>query len=169
MHWKGTVSILITSSAMLTLSACSGSGSGGSEDVPLRSAIPSPTTSQNEPGSVDADAPDEFTQTESGLKYRIRRKSSGMKPQAADSVVVHYRGWLDDGTQFDSSYERGEPFDFSLTGGVIPGWIEGTKLIGEGGMIELWIPSELGYGSGGTDSIPPNARLHFIIELISIV
>ena len=92
--------------------------------------------------------PEAFTETDSGLNFRILRKSDGDKATANDSVTVNYRGWLDDGTEFDSSYKRGEPISFPL-GGVIPGWTEGMQLIGVGGMIELTIPAELGYGQRG--------------------
>ena len=128
------------------------------------------TEAQTEPGASDPDAPEEFTTTESGLKYRILRKSDGKKPTAADTVRCHYRGWLDDGTEFDSSYKRGEPTEFPLNG-VIGGWTEGLQLIGEGGMIELEIPGELGYGSGGMPAagIGPNATLHFIVELKQVL
>ena len=119
-------------------------------------------------GPIDADAAAVFTTTDSGLRYRVLRDSTGTKPTVNDAVTVDYRGWLDDGTVFDESYQRGAPNTFSLTS-VIAGWTEGLQFVGEGGMIELWIPSDLGYGSAGTSSIPPNARLHFIIELISIV
>ena len=119
-------------------------------------------------GPVDDDAPEEFTETDSGLKYRILRKSDGEKATASDSVTVNYRGWLDDDTEFDSSYKRGEPISFPL-GGVIPGWTEGMQLVGVGGMIELTIPAELGYGQRGAGAdVPPNATLHFIVELISV-
>jgi FKBP-type peptidyl-prolyl cis-trans isomerase len=122
----------------------------------------------SEPGPVDDDAPEEFTETDSGLKYRIRRKSDGDKATADDSVTVNYRGWLDDGTEFDSSYQRGESISFPL-GGVIPGWTEGMQLVGVGGMIELTIPAELGYGSRGAGAaVPPNATLHFLVELIGV-
>ena len=118
-----------------------------------------------EPGPADADAPQDFTSTASGLKYRILRKSDGQKPVATDTVVVHYRGWLDNGKEFDSSYNRGQEIDFPLNG-VIGGWTEGLQLIGEGGMIELEVPSELGYGGrGAPPDIPPNATLHFLVEL----
>jgi FKBP-type peptidyl-prolyl cis-trans isomerase len=131
-----------------------------------------------EPGPSDPDAPEEFNATETGLKFRILRKSDGTKPKAADSVTVHYRGWLDDGTIFDSSYtgdatgkpgqsERG-PTSFPL-GNVIKGWTEGLQLVGEGGKIELEIPSELGYGERGSPpEIPPGARLHFVVELLKV-
>ncbi len=121
-----------------------------------------------EPGPVDEDAPEEFKKTDSGLKYRIRRKSDGVKPRKANSVTVHYKGWLDDGKEFDSSYKRDEPITFPL-GGVIPGWTEGMQLVGKGGMIELEIPAELGYGRRGAPPvIPPNARLHFLVELLDV-
>jgi FKBP-type peptidyl-prolyl cis-trans isomerase FkpA len=117
---------------------------------------------------VDDDAPEEFTTTASGLKYRIRRKSEGKKPTKVNSVKVHYKGWLDDGKQFDSSYDRGQPIDFGL-GQVVPGWTEGLQLIGVGGMIELEIPSKLGYGPGGKPPvIPPDSTLHFIVELLDV-
>lgn len=122
---------------------------------------------QNGCGPMDGDAAREFLETPSGLRYRVLRSSERAKPLASDTVEVNYRGWLDNGRQFDSSYERGEPITFPLNG-VIPGWTEGMQLIGEGGMIELWIPSDLGYGPAGTKGIPPNSNLHFIVELIRI-
>ena len=120
-----------------------------------------------EPGSVDADAPEEFTTTSSGLKYRIRRKSDGKMPTIKDSVEVHYKGWLDDGKQFDSSYDRGETTSFPLKN-VIKGWTEGMQLVGEGGMVELEIPYQLGYGETGTTGIPPKSTLHFLVELVKV-
>jgi FKBP-type peptidyl-prolyl cis-trans isomerase FkpA len=119
-------------------------------------------------GPTDKDAPKEFTTTKSGLKYRILRKSDGKKPTAKNTVTCHYRGWLDSGKEFDSSYKRGEVISFPLSG-VIPGWTEGMQLVGEGGMIELEIPSKLGYGARGAgEDVPPNATLHFVVELIAI-
>jgi FKBP-type peptidyl-prolyl cis-trans isomerase FkpA len=119
-------------------------------------------------GPTDKDAPKEFTTTKSGLKYRILRKSDGKKPTAKNTVTCHYRGWLDSGKEFDSSYKRGEVISFPLSG-VIPGWTEGMQLVGEGGMIELEIPAKLGYGARGAgEDVPPNATLHFVVELIAI-
>ncbi|WP_231612168.1 FKBP-type peptidyl-prolyl cis-trans isomerase [Novipirellula galeiformis] len=119
-------------------------------------------------GAMDADAALEFSATDSGLKYRILRKSDGKKPTADDTVTVHYRGWLNGGKVFDSSYERGEPTTFPLRN-VIAGWTEGLQLVGEGGMIELWVPSKLGYGERGSPgSIPPHSHLHFIVELVHV-
>ena len=120
-------------------------------------------------GPNDANAPEEFTATGTGLKYRILRAADGQKPAASDTVQCHYRGWLDDGTEFDSSYGRGAPTEFPLNG-VIAGWTEGLQLIGEGAKIELEIPHELGYGERGYPGvIPPAATLHFIVEMIKVL
>jgi FKBP-type peptidyl-prolyl cis-trans isomerase len=109
-----------------------------------------------------------FTKTDSGLKYRILRKSDGAKPKPTDKVTVHYRGWLDDETEFDSSYKRDSEATFPMNA-VISGWTEGLQLIGEGGMIELEIPPTLAYGERGAGGvIPPNATLHFMVELKGI-
>lgn len=119
-------------------------------------------------GPVDPDATQEFQLTDSGLRYRILRKADGRKPTAGNSVTVNYRGWLDSGKEFDSSYDRGEPISFPLNG-VIAGWTEGMQLVGVGGMIELWVPARLGYGAKGSGGdVPPNATLHFIVELLRV-
>ena len=120
------------------------------------------------PSAIDPDAPTEFTATESGLKYRILRKGNGPKPRPMDRVEVDYSGWLEDGTIFDSSYGNEKPASFSLANLII-GWSEGMQLVGEGGMIELEIPAELGYGAQGQPPrIPPNSTLHFKVELRKI-
>jgi len=130
--------------------------------------MPASAQTSVQPGPEDKDAPKEFTTTKSGLKYRVLRKSEARKPTATDSVKVHYKGWLDDESEFDSSYKRGESIEFPLKG-VIAGWTEGLQLIGEEGMIELEIPSNLGYGDRGFPPvIPPKAKLHFLIELIEV-
>jgi len=120
-------------------------------------------------GKLDADAPKAFATTPSGLQYRVLRKGTGANPKASNAVKVNYHGWLDGGKVFDSSYQRGEPIDFGLNQ-VIPGWTEGMQLVGKGGMIELVIPSNLGYGPRGTPGgpIPPNATLHFLVELLDV-
>ncbi len=116
-------------------------------------------------GEIAEKAPKTFTTTKSGLKYRILRDGEGAKPKATNSVEVHYHGWLDNGKVFDSSYERKETISFGLNQ-VIKGWTEGMQLVGEGGMIELEIPSDLGYGTRGSPPvIPANAQLHFLVEL----
>ncbi len=119
-------------------------------------------------GAIDVDVVPEFSATDSGLKYRILRKSDGKKPTADSTVTVNYRGWLNNGSVFDSSYERGETTTFPLQN-VITGWTEGMQLVGEGGMIELWVPSKLGYGERGSPgSIPMHSNLHFIVELVRV-
>ncbi|MEL6107915.1 MAG: FKBP-type peptidyl-prolyl cis-trans isomerase [Planctomycetota bacterium] len=119
-------------------------------------------------GPVNVAGVPEFSATDSGLRYRILRPSSGKKPTANNTVKVNYRGWLNSGKVFDSSYERGKATTFPLRS-VIAGWTEGMQLVGEGGMIELWVPSNLGYGERGSPgSIPPHSHLHFIVELIDV-
>ncbi|VAX38058.1 FKBP-type peptidyl-prolyl cis-trans isomerase FkpA precursor [hydrothermal vent metagenome] len=116
--------------------------------------------------SVDKTTPafEGFEKRPSGLQYRILREGTGPKPTARDHVLAHYKGQLINGKEFDSSYKRNQPSGFPLSG-VIGGWTEGLQFVGEGGMIELVIPSELGYGEGGTQGIPGGATLQFIIEL----
>ncbi len=118
---------------------------------------------------MDEKAAKTFTSTESGLKYRILRAGSGAKPTVHQSVQVNYEGWLINGRVFDSSYSRGMPITFALTQ-VVKGWTEGLQKVGKGGMIELEIPGYLGYGLKGQGAtIPPNATLHFIVELIDVM
>lgn len=106
--------------------------------------------------------------TNSGLQYRELRPGTGKQPDASDTVRVHYRGRLVDGTVFDSSYKRGQPAEFRLDG-VIPGWTEGVQLMREGAKYEFVIPSHLAYGSKGAgDVIPPNATLIFEVELLEV-
>ena len=108
--------------------------------------------------------------TESGLLYRIDREGDEVKPSGKDMVKCNYEGKLRDGFVFDSSYERGEPAEFPLTG-VIKGWTEGLQLVGQGGQITLWIPAELAYGSygAGNGMIGPNEALEFKVELLEVV
>ena len=120
-----------------------------------------------EPGPRDKDAPEKFTATASGLKYRILRKSDGRKPAATDSVKVHYRGWLDDKTEFDSSYSRNQEATFGLNQ-VIPGWTEGLQLMPVGSKFKFFIPASLAYGPNGPPSIGPNATLIFEVELLGV-
>lgn len=112
---------------------------------------------------------DSVTTTDSGLQYEQLQAGNGKKPAATDNVEVHYRGTLVDGTEFDSSYARGEPVTFPLNG-VIPGWTEGVQLMDEGSKARLVIPSELAYGPGGMgNAIGPNETLVFEIELLKIM
>lgn len=108
--------------------------------------------------------------TESGLQYKVITKGTGnKKPTAEDTVVVHYKGTLLNGEEFDSSYSRNEPATFGV-GAVIPGWTEALQLMSVGDKLELVIPSELAYGEGGAgQKIGPNATLKFEVELLDIV
>ncbi|MGB2985260.1 MAG: peptidylprolyl isomerase [Phycisphaerae bacterium] len=108
-----------------------------------------------------------FVTTDSGLMYLVLTEGEGESPKPTDQVEVHYTGWLLDGTQFDSSYDRGEPATFPL-GGVIKGWTEGVGMMKVGGKRKLLIPPELAYGERGRPSIPPNSPLLFDVELLSI-
>ncbi len=106
--------------------------------------------------------------TATGLQYQILKAADGKKPGKDDTVKVHYRGTLLDGTVFDSSYDRGEPVTFPVNA-VIPGWTEALQLMPVGSKWKVFIPSELGYGQGGAgDKIGPNAALVFEVELLSI-
>jgi FKBP-type peptidyl-prolyl cis-trans isomerase FkpA len=126
------------------------------------------TAQEVKQGPTDKDAPKEFTKTKSGLKYKILRKTDGKRPTVSNTVTMHYRGWLDSGKEFDSSYTEGKPLTYKL-GKLVKGWQEGLPLIGEGAMIELEIPSEMGYGARGfPPDIPPDATLHFIVELLKV-
>lgn len=114
--------------------------------------------------SADRPVPEGFTQTDSGLRYKILKEGEGTRPTAENSVVANYRGWLDGGQEFDA----GQAVPFPLNG-VIKGWTEGLQLIGEGGKIELEIPPNLAYGASGfPPTIPPNAWLHFDVELVKV-
>jgi FKBP-type peptidyl-prolyl cis-trans isomerase FklB len=105
----------------------------------------------------------------SGLQYKVIKTGTGKKPKLSDTVTAHYRGTLIDGTEFDSSYKRGQPATFPVSGGMIPGWTEALQLMEEGAKWQLFIPSNLAYGERGAGSvIGPNATLIFEVELISI-
>ena len=111
---------------------------------------------------------DDVKTTESGLQYEELTAGEGENPAASDTVKVHYKGQLIDGTEFDSSYTRGEPVSFPLNG-VIPGWTEGLQLMKEGGKARLVIPAELAYGPGGMgNAIGPNETLVFEVELLEV-
>ena len=105
--------------------------------------------------------------TESGLQYKVMTMGEGAKPTATQTVKVHYRGTLLDGTEFDSSYARDEPISFALNR-VIAGWTEGVQLMPVGSKFMFYIAPELAYGEGGGGPIPPNSTLVFEVELLDI-
>jgi|SRR5438105_986638 len=117
------------------------------------------TVNKNKPGVVTLP---------SGLQYKILTEGAGPKPSASDSVVCNYRGTLINGTEFDSSYKRGQPATFPV-GGVIKGWTEALPLMPVGSKWQLFIPSQLAYGERSpSPEIGPNATLIFEVELLSI-
>lgn len=106
--------------------------------------------------------------TASGLQYKVLTQGNGASPQSNSTVDVHYRGTLVDGTEFDSSYSRGEPATFPV-GNVIPGWTEALQLMKEGDKWEITIPAELAYADQGAPPvIPPSAALIFEVELLKV-
>lgn len=139
-------------------------------------AIVIPACSQKEAKTVPekAAAPSQATAgavtTPSGLSYTDIVKGTGASPTSGKSVTVHYTGTLENGTKFDSSVDRGQPFVFRIGAGeVIPGWDEGVISMKVGGKRKLVIPSQLGYGAAGAGGvIPPNATLIFEVELLDV-
>ena len=121
-----------------------------------------------------AQAASEVTLTASGLKIIDNKIGSGASPKIGQTCVMHYTGWLyingAKGKKFDSSRDRGEPFEFSIgQGKVIPGWDEGIETMKVGGKRTLIIPPQLGYGAAGAGaSIPPNSTLIFVVELLDV-
>lgn len=103
-----------------------------------------------------------------GLQYKIITPGKGERPTGSDTVTVHYEGKLIDGTEFDSSYKRGEPTSFPVNG-VIPGWVEALKLMKPGATWELYIPASLAYGEqGAPPAIGPNQALIFKVNLLGV-
>lgn len=136
-------------------------------DVELISVAPPPPPPPEAPTEVPEE---DYTTTESGLKYYELEEGTGPSPEAGQTAIVHYTGWLEDGTRFDSSLARGRPFPFAVgLGQVIPGWDEGVSTMKVGGKRQLVIPADLGYGERGAgDAIPPDATLIFEVELLDI-
>jgi peptidylprolyl isomerase len=137
--------------------------------APTAAPSATPASASAAPTSVPIDESNAVT-TASGLKYIEIQKGSGPMPQPGEVVAVNYRGTLEDGTEFDNSYDRGQPFEFVLgQGQVIAGWDEGIALMHEGGKRQLVIPPELAFGDQGASGvIPPNATLILEVDLLSI-
>ncbi|MEQ1748958.1 MAG: FKBP-type peptidyl-prolyl cis-trans isomerase [Prosthecobacter sp.] len=162
---------IVFSSALVLLTGC--------QTAPEIAAVPLPSQQsiQEAPASVPTPAlasiPDSSGKvtTASGLQYRVLTSgpTDGRSPTHFNSVIVHYRGTLTDGTVFDSSYDRGQPASFGV-GEVIPGWTEALKLMKPGDKWMLFIPSQLAYGSRAVGGkIPPNSDLIFQVELLQVV
>ena len=136
------------------LSACGGDGKGKAPSTGADFAVDSAS----------------LTRTGSGLQYQDVAVGNGAEAKQGQTAVVHYTGWLTDGTKFDSSRDRGEPFSFPIGGGqVIPGWDEGVAGMKVGGRRKLVIPANLGYGEmGAPPVIPPGATLVFDVELLDV-
>ena len=184
------IKLLILVLVVAVLSACGGE-EATEEPPPPATEAPTATTQAEEtapePTATEAVSEEENTEkemadsendaadeagmtTDSGLQYVILEEGDGASPKPGDVVSVHYAGSLEDGTEFDNSYKRGEPIQFALgTGQVIPGWDEGIALLKVGDKARLTIPSELAYGENGAGAvIPPNATLIFEVELMGI-
>lgn len=157
-----------TTTIVLALLVIAGAGcSKGSESS---KAAPATQESKKESRMPDVEAREagKVVTTDSGLQYEVIKEGSGASPSASDSVTVHYRGALTNGTEFDSSYKRGQPATFPLNR-VIAGWTEGLQLMKEGAKYKFTIPSKLGYGARGMPpTIPPDATLVFEVELIKV-
>jgi FKBP-type peptidyl-prolyl cis-trans isomerase len=113
--------------------------------------------------------PEKAKKTASGLEYEVVQEGKGKAPGPKSKVLAQYAGWIENGTEFDSSYRRGQPATFELTK-VIPGWIEGLQLMKEGGIYRFRIPPALAYGEKGMGAaIPPNSTLVFEVELLNVL
>lgn len=149
--------LLTTCCVALVLSGC------GEMPKTETASTPVPTAPSNSPSMSTTPVQEGFTETSSGLRYKVLKESDGKKPAASNTVTVNYRGWLDDGSEFDA----GEGITFGL-GDVIAGWTEGLQLVGEGGEIELEIPAGLAYGNQNLPGIPAGSTLHFKVDLLKV-
>lgn len=140
------------------------------EDAQAKEGIVKDRVNEATKKYLNGDLNDILQDTPSGLKYVINEKGSGKMPAPGQTLAVHYYGTLMDGTMFDNSYKRGEPFEFALAQGqVIPGWDEGLGFVSEGGSATLFIPYQLAYGEAGSPpTIPPRSDLVFYVELVAI-
>jgi peptidylprolyl isomerase len=156
--------LLLGIGLMVSLAACG----DGEEAGPAETPAVTPPATQVEGGPPPVSG--EPTVTETGLQYIDIEVGTGASPQTGQTVEVHYTGWLADGTKFDSSLDRGQPFSFVIGAGqVIPGWDEGVASMKVGGKRRLIIPPELAYGESGYPGvIPANAELIFDVELLSV-
>ena len=157
-----TLGIALLSATLLIMQAC-----GDAEPTSTPTPLPG---SQLVEGAQISEGVDTLVTTDSGLQYQDLKEGTGALAIVGSAVTVHYTGWLEDGTKFDSSVDRSQPFAFILgRGDVIKGWDEGVLSMRVGGKRKLVIPSDLGYGDRGFGNIiPPKATLIFEVELLRI-
>jgi FKBP-type peptidyl-prolyl cis-trans isomerase len=168
---KTIFSILLTAMLALALVGCQSQKPAATSapvaESPAETKTPEPSQPTVEKPSA---AKDGTITTPSGLKYKDKKVGKGPAVMVGNTVLVHYKGWLDSGKVFDTSKKPGrEPFSFTVgQGQVIKGWEQGLIGMQPGGVRELTIPAELGYGDQDMGQIPPNSTLHFEIELLQI-
>ncbi len=169
---EGAAGMKVGGKRLLVIPPELGMGAQGNSLIPANSTLVMEieVTDVKEPQVATKVDEKDFTTTDSGLKYYDLKTGTGETPIAGQTVVVHYTGWLMDGTQFDSSIDRGEPYSFVLgAGSIIPGWSEGVSTMKVGGKRQLIIPPDLGYGDQGAGNvIPPGATLIFEVELLEV-
>jgi len=169
---EGMLGMQVGGKRYLVIPADLGLGETGGSGIPANATLVMEVelVDRLEPPVLSRAPEDKLTTTDSGLGYYDIVTGEGAEAASGQTVSVQYSGWLEDGTLFDSSVTRGEPFTFTLgTGGVIPGWEEGLVGMKVGGKRQLIIPAALAYGESGAGStIPPNATLIFDIELLDI-
>jgi peptidylprolyl isomerase len=169
-----SVGIVLVCSAVLFLAQITQRTSEVSAEptqtTPAQATVADLPVPQESPSQMNPTNDADYITTASGLKYRDLQVGSGEEPLVGQMVVVHYTGTLTDGSKFDSSRDRNQPFSFPIgKGRVIKGWDEGVGSMKVGGRRELVIPADLGYGSKGAGGvIPPNATLIFDVELLRI-
>ena len=169
---QGVIGMKVGGKRLLIIPPDLALGAQSSASIPANSTLKMEITLTDvkEPRKATLVDEKDYNTTPSGLKYYDIKVGSGITPTVGQTVVVNYVGWLEDGTQFDNSYDRGEMFSFKLgMGEVINGWDLGVASMKVGGIRQLVIPSELGYGDSGAGStIPPGATLIFEVELVDI-
>ncbi len=153
-----SLSLSLSAALLLLIPACESGKSTSSQKAAVASTTPA---DPSKAGTVIT--------TPSGLRYKVLASgpASGKSPTPSDSVTVHYKGTLTNGTQFDSSYDRGAPATFGVSQ-VIPGWTEALQLMKPGDQWVIFVPANLGYGAMGTGGIPANSDLIFQVHLLQV-
>ena len=162
--------IWLAAAVLLGALGCAHGGGSGSTDASTTAPAPAPAAPATPAPPAGGASPATEISLPSGLRYQDLAVGDGALAETGMSAAVHYTGWLTDGTKFDSSVDRGQPFSFRLGAGqVIRGWDEGVRGMRVGGKRKLTIPPDLGYGAAGSGRvIPPNATLVFEVELLDV-